>query len=370
FQLCFCQSTNEVSTASGDFEMDRDDLEELDIQWQVVMLPVKVKKFIQRTGRNMDFKEKQHVSLDKLKIECYNCHRKEHFARECRSRRSQGRRSFGDNGKNNVPTNEFSSQALVAQDGLGGYDWSNDYENYDTEKEKHNKAKLELTGYEIALKSLESRIIGHEKNELAWEYGTQMNEMSNKSETDRFSKADGYHVVPSPITGNFLTPRAAISFVGLDEYAIRKKIIESKINESKTELKTATSESKTSETVGKTNEVNVEKPKSDYESVVSKPKINKDKVIIEDWNSNDVSEVSPETQTVKTQVDKIGQISKKEGIGFKKVKACFVCKSTDHLIKDCDFYDKKSRDPKLKNVVNIGQRVVKPVWDNAKRVNH
>ncbi|GKG22258.1 hypothetical protein Tco_0387561, partial [Tanacetum coccineum] len=42
---------------------------------------------------------------------------------------------------------------------------------------------------------------------------------------DRSSKADGYHVVP-PITGDFLTPRADISFAGLDKYAIRKKIIE------------------------------------------------------------------------------------------------------------------------------------------------
>ncbi|GKC26611.1 ribonuclease H-like domain-containing protein [Tanacetum coccineum] len=161
-------STNEVSTASGDFgvstagginqvpstpcahdiaysflaqpttspqlenedfqQMDGDDLEELDLRWQVAMLTVRVKKFIQRTGRNMDFKEKRHVSLDKSKIECYNCHRKGHFARECRSGRSQGRRSYGDNGRNNVPTNESSSQALVAQDGLGGYDWSNDFE--------------------------------------------------------------------------------------------------------------------------------------------------------------------------------------------------------------------------------------------------
>ncbi|GKD79218.1 hypothetical protein Tco_1341839 [Tanacetum coccineum] len=61
------------------------------------------------------------------------------------------------------------------QDGLGGYDWSNDFEkrgglepNYDTEREKHNKAKLEIRGYEIALESLEARILGHEKNELAW----------------------------------------------------------------------------------------------------------------------------------------------------------------------------------------------------------
>ncbi|GJX67393.1 putative ribonuclease H-like domain-containing protein [Tanacetum coccineum] len=124
----------------------------------------------------------------------------------------------------------------------------------------------------------------------------------------------------------------------------------------------------------------MEKHKSVHESVVPKQKINRDKVIIEDWYSDDeddvseVNTVSPvktkETQTVKTQVDKIGQISQKEGIRFKKIKACFVCKSTDHLIKDCDFYAKKSPEPKLKTVVNTGQRVVKQVWDNAKRVYH
>ncbi|GJS09560.1 putative ribonuclease H-like domain-containing protein [Tanacetum coccineum] len=205
----FAQPTTSPQLENEDFQqIDGDDLEELDLRWQVAMLTVRVKKFIQRTGRNLDFKEKRLVSLDKSKIECYNCHRKGHFARECRSGRNQGRRSYGDNGRSNAPTNESSSQALVAQDGLGGYDWSNDFEvepvnyalmaisssssssssdsevqkcskqclesfktlqkNYDTEREKHNKAKLEIRGYEIALESLESRILGHEKNELAW----------------------------------------------------------------------------------------------------------------------------------------------------------------------------------------------------------
>ncbi|GKA06164.1 putative ribonuclease H-like domain-containing protein [Tanacetum coccineum] len=92
---------------------------------------------------------------------------------------------------------------------------------------------------------------------------------------------------------------------------------------------------------------------------------------------DDVSEVqtaSPvktnETQTVKTRVDKIGQTSQKQRIGFKKIKACFVCKSTNHLIKDCDFHDKQSQDPKLKTMGNTGPRMDKPVWDNTKRVNH
>ncbi|GJX73026.1 ribonuclease H-like domain-containing protein [Tanacetum coccineum] len=133
-------STNKVSTASGDFgvstargtsqvsstpcaheQIDGDDLEELDLRWQVAMLTVRVKKFIQRTRRNLDFKEKRLVSLDKSKVECYNCHRKWHFARECRSGRNQGRRSYGDNGRSNAPINESLSQPLVAQDGLRGY---------------------------------------------------------------------------------------------------------------------------------------------------------------------------------------------------------------------------------------------------------
>ncbi|GKC41931.1 hypothetical protein Tco_1059653 [Tanacetum coccineum] len=93
--------------------IDEDDLEELDLRWHVAMLTVRVKKFIQNTGRNMDFKEKRHVSLDKSKIECYNYHRKWHFARECISGRNQGRRSYGDNGRSNAPTNESVGSRLT-----------------------------------------------------------------------------------------------------------------------------------------------------------------------------------------------------------------------------------------------------------------
>ncbi|GJQ96646.1 putative ribonuclease H-like domain-containing protein [Tanacetum coccineum] len=237
---------------------------------------------------------------------------------------------------------------------------------------------------------INSQMSTHDKNGLG--FGTQMDNFSNKSETDsgnsltifkvrssdeestlennRFIKANEYHVVPPPITGNPLTPRADISFAGLDEYAIRNKIIESKTLE-------------TTETLGNTNDKNAEKPKSVNEKVVSKSKINRDEVIIEDWTSDDeddvcavqtVSSVKPNvTQAVRSQADKSGQTSQKQGIGFKKVhkiKACFVCKSTGHLIKDCDFYDQKSPEPRVKNVVNTGKREVKPVWDYGKRVNH
>ncbi|GJY00629.1 hypothetical protein Tco_0357647 [Tanacetum coccineum] len=158
----FAQPTTSPQLENKDFQqIDKDDLEELDLRWKVAI-----------SGRN------------------------------------QGRRSYGDNGRSTAPTNESSSQALVAQDVLGGYDWSNDFEvepvnyalmaisssssssssdnevqksskqclesfkslqkNYDSEREKHRRARLEIQGYELALESLESRILVYEKNELAW----------------------------------------------------------------------------------------------------------------------------------------------------------------------------------------------------------
>ncbi|GKE22467.1 ribonuclease H-like domain-containing protein, partial [Tanacetum coccineum] len=75
-----------------------------------------VQRFIKKTGRNLDFKGKQPVTFDKSQVECYNCHRKGNFAKECKSGWNQGKRSYGDNGRRNATTNEPSSQALVSQD--------------------------------------------------------------------------------------------------------------------------------------------------------------------------------------------------------------------------------------------------------------
>ncbi|GJV38758.1 hypothetical protein Tco_1417198 [Tanacetum coccineum] len=60
-----------------------------------------------------------------------------------------------------------------------------------------------------------------------------------------------------------------------------------------------------------------------------------------------------------------------EGYSFIK-KKCFVCGSLSHLIKDCDYYEKKmAREAELKKqrVFNTGNGVAKPVWTNANRDN-
>ncbi|GKD21454.1 ribonuclease H-like domain-containing protein, partial [Tanacetum coccineum] len=59
-----------------------------------------------------------------------------------------------------------------------------------------------------------------------------------------------------------------------------------------------------------------------------------------------------------------------EGYSFSK-KKCFVCGSLNHLIKDCDYYEKKmAREAEVKRVANTGNGMAKLVWTNANRINH
>nr|GEW70067.1 putative ribonuclease H-like domain-containing protein [Tanacetum cinerariifolium] len=92
-------------------QIDTDDLEEMDLKWQVAMLTMRVKRFIKKTRRNLNFNGKETISIDKIKVKSYNCHMRCHFARECRAPKSQGNIS-GDNTIRVVPV-ETPANALV-----------------------------------------------------------------------------------------------------------------------------------------------------------------------------------------------------------------------------------------------------------------
>nr|GEU96832.1 reverse transcriptase domain-containing protein [Tanacetum cinerariifolium] len=80
-------------------------------------------KQIDRTGRNLRANKPTSMGLDMFKVECYNCHRKGHFARECRSPKDTRRNGAAEPQRRNVPVESSTSNALVSQcDGVGSYD--------------------------------------------------------------------------------------------------------------------------------------------------------------------------------------------------------------------------------------------------------
>ncbi|GKF62220.1 ribonuclease H-like domain-containing protein [Tanacetum coccineum] len=103
-------------------QIDLDDLEEMDLQWEMAMLTIRAKRFIKRTCRKLDVND-QRVGFDRSKVEFYNCHKNGHFARECRAPRNQENRGK-ENSRRTVTVETPTENALVAQDGIGGYDWS------------------------------------------------------------------------------------------------------------------------------------------------------------------------------------------------------------------------------------------------------
>nr|GEW13156.1 ribonuclease H-like domain-containing protein [Tanacetum cinerariifolium] len=64
-------------------KIDADDLEEMDLKWKMAMLTVRARRFLQRTRRNLRANGPTSMGFDMSKVECYNYHRKGHFAREC-----------------------------------------------------------------------------------------------------------------------------------------------------------------------------------------------------------------------------------------------------------------------------------------------
>ncbi|GKF63077.1 retrovirus-related pol polyprotein from transposon TNT 1-94, partial [Tanacetum coccineum] len=70
-----------------------------------------------------DIEEMDLRCFDKSKVECYNCHKRGHFARECIALRNQDNKNK-ESSRRSVLVETTTSTALVSCDGLGGYDWS------------------------------------------------------------------------------------------------------------------------------------------------------------------------------------------------------------------------------------------------------
>ncbi|GKC46496.1 ribonuclease H-like domain-containing protein [Tanacetum coccineum] len=94
-----------------------DDLEEIDLRWQMAMLIMRARRFLKNTGRKVSVNGTETIRFDKSKVECYNCHKRGHFTRECMALRNQENRNK-ESTRRVVPVETTTYNALVSCDGL------------------------------------------------------------------------------------------------------------------------------------------------------------------------------------------------------------------------------------------------------------
>nr|GEW54317.1 putative ribonuclease H-like domain-containing protein [Tanacetum cinerariifolium] len=188
--------------------IDADDLKEMDLKWQMAMLTVRARRFLQRTRSNLGANRPTSIGFDMSKVECYNCHRKGHFTKECRSPKDTRRNSAAEPQRRNVPVETSISNALVSQcDGVGSYDWSFQVEeeptnyahmtftssssssdnevvsyskactkayatlqsHYDKLTDDYRKSQFDVISYKTRLESVHARLLVYQQNESVFE---------------------------------------------------------------------------------------------------------------------------------------------------------------------------------------------------------
>ncbi|GJZ54648.1 retrovirus-related pol polyprotein from transposon TNT 1-94 [Tanacetum coccineum] len=207
----FASQPSSPQLANEDLQqLHPDDLEEMDLRWQMAMLTMRARRFLKNTRRKVTINGNETIGFDKSKVECYNCHKRGHFARECRVPRNQDNRNR-ESSRRSVPVETTTSNALISCDGLGGYDWSDHAEEGPTNyalmaySSSSSDSKFNVDKFENASKSL--------------------NKIIESQIVDNCKKGLGYNAVPPPLTRNFMPLKPDLSFTGLEEFTNEPVVI-------------------------------------------------------------------------------------------------------------------------------------------------
>ncbi|GJS13410.1 putative ribonuclease H-like domain-containing protein [Tanacetum coccineum] len=251
-------------------QIHEDDLEAMDLKWQLSLLSMRAKRYFQRTCKKIFINANDTVGYDKSKVECFNCHKIGYFSRECRAPRNKdGQFRYQDNTRKQGNNEDTSSKAMLAIDGVG-FDWSDMAEEQvqtnmalmafsDSEL---NQTEFKATTYKRGLTTVEEQLVTYRKNEVLFseevavlkrevackdyeisvlksefekvkqekegiEFKIEKFDNASKSLdkllgsqiTDKSKKGLGYNVVPPPHHLIYNAPtKLDLSYSGLDEF--------------------------------------------------------------------------------------------------------------------------------------------------------
>ncbi|GJY41529.1 ribonuclease H-like domain-containing protein [Tanacetum coccineum] len=433
-------------------QVDEYDLEEMDLKWQVAMISMRIKKFYKKTGRKLQFDAKEPVGFDKTKVECYNCHKTGHFARECRTKEDNRRRDGWNPGnKDGSRTGKKEeSKALVTVDGES-VDWtthSEDDENYafmasnssgsdtqvtscsneckesyanlkrlyDAQREQLSDASVEIKAYTQGLKKVEAQLVAHQQGQLWYEQKIKFMKIDLDDKTDVLTyhkkllakaqkEKDDLEVIVDKwnhssknlgkIVNHHMSARDKFG-LGYGDYrysgilSYENEVFQSVFKSNKSDFENPPLNKR----LDKTSEMqavpppmtgnylpsgpDVEIDDSQYtygpeKSQPSEPESQTTELDTCDSNiSTEPSELVSEPVVNESNVEVQPKVNNKElGHGFTE-RACFVCGSFSHLIRDCDYHVKLAKQVEL-NKQNMskgnGTRERKPTWNNVQRVN-
>nr|GEV80778.1 hypothetical protein [Tanacetum cinerariifolium] len=169
----FASKSNRSQLDNEDLkQIDPDDLEKMDLKWQMSMLTMRARRFLKRIGRNLGANGTDTIGFDMSKFKYYNCHRRYHFSRECRSPR--------------VNRNKETTRRTVP-----------------AESQVSDKTSL----------GFDSQVFNCQVSDCEEFYSHESdNRVPTNIENDRYKIGEGYHVVPPPYTGTVLPPKLDLVF--------------------------------------------------------------------------------------------------------------------------------------------------------------
>nr|GEU42774.1 ribonuclease H-like domain-containing protein [Tanacetum cinerariifolium] len=268
---------------------------------------------------------------------------------------------------------------------------------YDEQREQIAIDSIEIQVYTLALKKMSAKdksglgyktqihegVLSYENEVLESVFESRPSDIEDSPVNDRFTKVKGMHAVPPPMTRIYMPPKSDF------------RLDESKFIYDPKQSKNGKSDTKNSDLAYCDSNSSVEtlesvpNPIESKPKAVSEPRVWSDAPIIEEYELdcddecvsksaveqeisncafiNNVKHVKSLRQTVKDQdtcsqnpkVDKrdwTGLKSKRQGLGYGYTrKASFVCGSFSHLIRDCDFHEKR-----IAKQVELNKRKNKP----------